>query len=90
MRQIKTVEVIPFQSGTGGWKPSTEQEREFVREQLGRMLASPLFKNSKRYPQLLRHVVERTPEECGEQLKERTIGVEVFGREPDYDTNQLG
>ena len=58
-----------------------------VREQLRRLLAHPLFSNSKRYPVLLAHTVERTLEGNGDELKERTIGVEAFGREPDYDVN---
>ncbi|HLN02808.1 MAG TPA: hypothetical protein VK335_26195 [Bryobacteraceae bacterium] len=55
--------------------------------QLERMLANPLFKNSKRYPNLLRYIVEQTLEGQKEELRERTLGVEVFGREPNYDTN---
>src|SRR5665213_1862278 len=58
-----------------------------VREQLDRILASPLFKNSKRYPSLLRYVVEQALDGHGSELKERTLGIEVFGRLPDYDTN---
>lgn len=64
-----------------------ESERDAIRLQLERMLANPLFKNSRRYPNLLRYVVERTLEGEQEQLRERTLGVEVFGREPNYDTN---
>jgi hypothetical protein len=58
-----------------------------VREQLERILASPLFRNSKRYPSLLRYVVEQALEGHSSELKERTLGIEVFGRAPDYDTN---
>jgi hypothetical protein len=54
---------------------------------LERILSSPLFKNSKRYPSLLRYVVERSLEGHAGHPKERTLGMEVFGREPDYDTN---
>jgi hypothetical protein len=59
-----------------------------VREQLQRILKNPLFQTSKRYPSVLRYLVERALEESPEALKERTIGIEVLGREPDYDTNQ--
>ncbi len=52
-----------------------------------RLLANSLFKNSKRYPSLLRYVVEHALEGDTSQLKERTLGVEVFGRDPHYDTN---
>ncbi len=62
-------------------------ERAIVREQLERMLADPLFKHSRRYPNLLRYVVEQTLEGGTADLKERTLGVAVFGREPTYDTN---
>ena len=65
----------------------TNAERAAITEQLERMLASPLFSHSRRYPNLLRHIVERTLDGRADELKERTIGVEVFGREPGYDTN---
>lgn len=74
-------------SANGVWVPETEAERKAIREQLDRILSSPLFRNSKRYPNLLRYVVERSLEGHPGHLKERTLGVEVFGREPHYDTN---
>jgi hypothetical protein len=58
-----------------------------VREQLRRLLAHSLFTHSKRYPVLLAFTVERVLEGKGDELKERTIGVEAFGREPSYDVN---
>src|SRR5580692_6923412 len=58
-----------------------------VREQLNRLLAHSLFTNSKRYPVLLAYTVEQTLLGNASELKERTIGVEAFGREPDYDVN---
>jgi hypothetical protein len=58
-----------------------------VREQLRRLLAHPLFTNSKRYPVLLAYTVEQTLGGNARELKERTIGVEAFGREPSYDVN---
>jgi len=58
-----------------------------VREQLDRILACSVFRNSKRNCNLLRHVVERTLEGRHEDLKERAIGIDVFGRTIDYDTN---
>src|SRR5437016_12255802 len=69
----------------GVWE--TEGERAAIQAQLERILQNPLFKNSKRYPTLLRYVVERTLDGHPGELKERTLGIEVFGREPDYDTN---
>ncbi len=65
----------------------TEAERESILQQLERLVASPVFRNSKRYCSLLKYLVEQTLEGRAENLKERTLGVEVFGRQPDYDTN---
>jgi hypothetical protein len=56
-----------------------------VRAQLERIVASAPFRNSKRYPALLRYVVEKTLEGTASELKERNIGIDVFGREPSYD-----
>ena len=58
-----------------------------VREQLKRLLAHSLFTNSKRYPVLLAYTVEQTLLGNAGELKERTIGIEAFGREPTYDVN---
>jgi hypothetical protein len=58
-----------------------------VREQLRRLVDHPLFMNSKRYPVLLTYIVEQTLLGNASELKERTIGVEAFGREPIYDVN---
>ncbi len=58
-----------------------------VREQLQRLLAHPLFANSKRYPALLAYTVEQTLLGNTAELKERSIGIEVFGRAPTYDAN---
>ncbi len=64
-----------------------DAEHAAVQAQLERILANSLFRNSKRYPNLLRYVVERTLDGHPGELKERTLGIEVFAREPDYDTN---
>jgi len=52
-----------------------------------KVLASNQFCNSRRYPALLRYVVDQALSGNGDQIKERTVGIEVFGRPPDYDTN---
>ncbi len=56
--------------------------------QLERILASAPFRTSKRCSDLLKHVVEAACEGRSEHLKERTLGVAVFDRDPDYDSNQ--
>jgi hypothetical protein len=69
------------------WTPSSELEKGAVQQQLERLLASTFFHSSKRYAQFLRFVVGRTLEGHGHDLKERILGIEVFDRPPDYDTN---
>ena len=69
------------------WTPLEDREKEAVREQVGRIISSALFRNSKRFPVFLRYTVEHALEPR-ESLKERTIGHDVFGRDADYDTAQ--
>src|ERR1700761_4312440 len=69
------------------WHPETKADREAVLMELREVLASPQFCNSKRYPALLRYVVEQTLAGQAENLKERTLGIEVFGRPATYDTS---
>jgi hypothetical protein len=68
-------------------KTGSFPDAEAIRAQLNRLLAHPLFTNSKRYPVLLAYTVEQTLLGNATELKERTIGVEAFGRDPDYDVN---
>lgn len=67
--------------------PESPVDKEAVRAQLELLLAHPLFFQSKRYPALLRFVVEQTLDGNADQVKERSIGMEVFGRPPGYDAN---
>jgi hypothetical protein len=69
------------------WHPQTQEDRDAVLRELKTVLGSPHFASSKRYPALLRYVVEKTLEGNSDRLKERTLGVEVFDRPPTYDTN---
>ena len=64
----------------------TEDDTRQVRSQLDRLLESHQFRNSRRYPALLRFLVEETLEGRSDLLKERLIGIHVFGRPADYDT----
>jgi hypothetical protein len=71
----------------GAWHPKTTSDKQLVRSQLDKIVSDGRFAASKRYPQLLRYVVEQTLSENNDDLKERILGVEVFHRAPDYDTN---
>ncbi|HUI81885.1 MAG TPA: hypothetical protein VLY24_28385 [Bryobacteraceae bacterium] len=68
--------------------PSPQPQAEEVRNQLERLLSSQQFRSSRRCQHLLRHITEHTLAGDGASLKERTLGVEVFGRPADYDTGQ--
>ena len=49
------------------------------------MLSSGVFVRNERQSQFLRFLVERHLQGRDVELKESVIGVEVFGRKPDYD-----
>ena len=72
---------------TENWTPCSEVEKDAVQQQLELLLASPLFHSSKRYPKFLRLVVARALAGQTDQLKERILGIEIFERPADYDTN---
>ena len=61
---------------------------EAVRNQIGKILASEGFARNDRLSSFLKFVVEQELSGSGDQLKESIIGVEVFGRRPDYDVRQ--
>jgi len=69
------------------WTPGSAEERDLVLRELDAIVSSSHFKGSKRYPALLKYVVDAALENRAGDLKERTLGVEVFGRDPNYDTN---
>jgi len=66
---------------------SMELSSERILEQLELLIQDQVFRSSKRSIEFLRFVVEQTLKGSADQIKERTIGVEVFGRAPSYDTN---
>ena len=59
-----------------------------VRAQLDSILSSPGFARNPRLSSLLAYVVRQHLEGKPEQLKETVIGVEVFGRKPEYDPHR--
>jgi len=78
--------MYPIAEEVSQWRPTTEQEKEMVREQMRRLLETHHFKNSRRYPALFRFIVEEALDGRGELLKERLLGIQVFDRPADYDT----
>jgi hypothetical protein len=66
----------------------TPEEIAFVRQHLEEVLASAAFRGSHRSAQFLKHIVEQSIAGSFESLKERSIGIELFGRPPSYDTGE--
>ncbi|HTP34677.1 MAG TPA: hypothetical protein VMJ75_21010 [Candidatus Acidoferrales bacterium] len=64
------------------------EKAEEVLAELERVLGNPLFRGSRRCQSLLRRITEQTVSGEVDSLKERALGVEVFGRPADYDTSQ--
>jgi hypothetical protein len=60
--------------------------RDAVERELERLLESGAFRGSRRSSDFLRYVVHEALEGRAAAIKERTIGVEVFGRPPGYET----
>jgi hypothetical protein len=62
------------------------EKEEQVRAELDRVLGSALFRGSRRCHSLLRRITELSVAGETDSLKERALGVDVFGRPADYDT----
>jgi hypothetical protein len=83
MSQGHTPELSHLPAPDGELAAPLTEER--IREELTRVLSSHEFRSSKRSQDFLRYVVENTLQGHGDMLKERTIGIEVFGRPTSYD-----
>jgi hypothetical protein len=68
-----------------GHDPTRGIPEVLVRAALNQVLQSQGFRSSRRSQEFLRYVVERTLEGQADALKERSIGIDVFGRSSSYD-----
>lgn len=84
MRSSFSAEERPIQAKG----PETEPDPAAVRKHLAEVTEGAAFRGSHRSAQFLRHIVEQTIEGHLDSLKERVIGVELFGRSPSYDTSE--
>ena len=66
----------------------SDQDAAALRTHVEHLLESPSFSTSRRSGQFLHYVVEKAIAQQTDALKERTIGVAVFHRPPDYDTGE--
>lgn len=74
----------PADGKNGGFTHDLEALREHVRE----ITESAAFRGSRRGQQFLRHVIEKVINGHSDELKERNLGVELFGRAASYDTGE--
>lgn len=65
--------------------PLPEDAKQCVKKALEEMARSVPFRTSRQCQDLLRYIVLHSLSGEDEMLRERLIGVEVFGRRPDYD-----
>lgn len=63
-------------------------KQEIILRHVDRIVESPVFRQSKRSCRFLRFVVSATLDEKLDALRERSLGVELFGRRPDYFTSE--
>jgi hypothetical protein len=59
-----------------------------LRQHLQEIISGPAFKVSRRSQEFLEYIVERSLRGKCEDLRERTLGIELFGRPADYDTGE--
>jgi hypothetical protein len=64
----------------------TPEGQALIQRSLKDVMEGAAFKGSHRSAQFLEHVVKETAKGNVDGLKERVIGVELFGRRPSYDT----
>lgn len=81
MRAVNSSEAIGAEAG-----PFGAEFQAAVRTELDAMLTTPIFVQSGRCKRFLNYIVEQTLSGHASQIKERTIGINVFERANDYDT----
>ncbi len=69
-------------------RENVDPRSEQIFEALRLILRSARFSGSKQCQTLLQYLVEHSLSGQDDELKERIIGIEVFGRKPDYDTSE--
>jgi hypothetical protein len=77
---FRDAEFAKFASSPGNLAALQEHANEIIR--------GPAFKGSHRSGQFLKYVIDQSIAGHFDLLKERLIGVELFGRSPSYDTGE--
>src|SRR5436190_5744505 len=68
------------------FEPAAPATRLPIEELMEDILRSVPFRTSRQCQDLFRYIVEHSLAGTDDSLRERVIGMEVFGRAPDYDT----
>jgi hypothetical protein len=66
----------------------SEPEVRVLQRHLNEVLEGSAFKSSHRSSQFLKYIVDQSIAGSSDLLKERLIGIELFGRTPSYDTGE--
>jgi hypothetical protein len=66
----------------------TPDGKALVQRHLAQVKEGPAFRGSQRGAQFLEYIVQQSALGHLEQLKERMLGIELFGRLPSYDTGE--
>jgi hypothetical protein len=64
----------------------TEEDIGLIQQHVKEVVEGAAFRGSQRSGQFLRYIVDQAIARHFDALKERVIGVELFGRDPSYDT----
>src|ERR1043166_9684564 len=67
-------------------EPVPVEARSQIQQLLAEILGSAPFRTSRQCQDLFRFIVEHSLAGSEDSLRERVIGIEVFGRAPNYDT----
>jgi hypothetical protein len=76
-----------MRTGTDVHSEAEAVSAKAVEAQLRRLQESPLFSHGRRSASFLEYVIRKTLEGHADELKERLVGVEAFGRPAEYDLN---
>jgi hypothetical protein len=76
---------IPDRVASIALPPMPDSQQQKILAALELIVTGAAFRSSKRCQEFLRYVVEETVAGRADKLKERTVGVELFGRGPEYD-----
>lgn len=78
---------VEIDEGLQSASAAQDLSASLIQEAVAAMMRSTPFCTSKQCQYLLQYIVDNSLSGHAELLKERVVGMEVFGRRPDYDTN---